>query len=979
MAPAAVQDRGFGGTKSSMTTDLECPFGVLGSQLSEDDLRETAYEIFIAACRPSAGRSSLTYIPQSDKVERPEKSSPSSSASSLSPSIQKSLTSTAASRVKRALGLRSSKKSSHLKDGSPSRSRRPQTIGELLRLQMNVSEQTDARVRRALLRISAGQLGKRVESIVLPLELLQQFKSSDFSDTQEYQVWQRRNLLILEAGLLLHPAVPLERSDAAAQRLRQIVRGAEEKPIETGRNSEAMQALRSAVMSLAWRSTDGSTPETCHWADGFPLNLWLYQMLLRACFDSGEETAVIDEIDELMEMMKKTWALLGINQMLHNICFTWVIFQQFLMTGQIDTDLLGAAENQLVEVAKDAKTVKDPLYVKVLSSTLSAIQGWAEKRLLAYHETFQSTSVGFMESVISVAVAAAKVLVDDISHEYRRKRKEEVDVARNRIDMYIRSSLRTAFAQMMEQVDSRRRSFKKQQNPPPALTVLANDIGDLARNEKEKFSPILKRWHPFAAGVAVATLHACYGRELKQFLSGVIALTLESVQVLEAADKLEKDLVQIAVEDSVDCEDGGKGVIREMPPYEVDSILADLSRTWIKERLERLREWVDRSLQQEDWTPVANKEKYAPSAVEVLRIVEETLDAFFELPLSQHSDLLPDLVAGLERALQRYISQTKSGCGSKNSYVPLLPALTRCSTGSKFWKKKEKSSSHQKRKSQIVSMNSSEPMTLSQLCVRINTLHRIRTETEQLEKRISYGWKMDLFAKDNEKSKVSLAPIGSAPEAKFELSQAGSKEGIQQLCECTAYKVVFHDLSVVLWDGLYLGGTAGARIGPFLEQLESNLEIIADTVHTRVRTRVLTALMKACFDGFLLVLLGGGPSRAFSKSDSEIIEEDFVALKNLFKADGDGLPGELVEKAAMPVTDIFPLFSTNTEGLIENFRFAVCQANGLSSTKSKLPLPPTTGVWSPTEPNTLLRVLCYRNDEAATKFLKKTYGLPKRL
>lgn len=62
-----------------------------------------------------------------------------------------------------------------------------------------------------------------------------------------------------------------------------------------------------------------------------------------------------------------------------------------------------------------------------------------------------------------------------------------------------------------------------------------------------------------------------------------------------------------------------------------------------------------------------------------------------------------------------------------------------------------------------------------------------------------------------------------------------------------------------------------------------------------------------------LVLLGGGPSCAFSKSDSEIIEKDFMALKNLFKAEGDGLPGELVEKAAMRVIDIFPLFSTNTE------------------------------------------------------------------
>jgi len=77
----------------------------------------------------------------------------------------------------------------------------------------------------------------------------------------------------------------------------------------------------------------------------------------------------------------------------------------------------------------------------------------------------------------------------------------------------------------------------------------------------------------------------------------------------------------------------------------------------------------------------------------------------------------------------------------------------------------------------------------------------------------------------------------------------------------------------------------------------------------------------------------------------------------------------------MPVTDILPLFSADTEGLIENFRFVVCQSNGLSSTKSKLPLSPIAGVWSPIKPNTILWVLCY---QAATKFLKIFYSLPKK-
>ena len=113
------------------------------------------------------------------------------------------------------------------------------------------------------------------------------------------------------------------------------------------------------------------------------------------------------------------------------------------------------------------------------------------------------------------------------------------------------------------------------------------------------FSPILNRWQPLGAWVAVATLHSCYGKELKQFVSGITELTPDAIQVLRASDKLEKDLVQIAVEDSVDSEDGGKSIIREMPPYEAEAVIANLVKTWISIRVDRLKEWVPRNLQQE--------------------------------------------------------------------------------------------------------------------------------------------------------------------------------------------------------------------------------------------------------------------------------------------------------------------------------------------------------------------------------------------
>ncbi|KAK9099117.1 hypothetical protein Syun_026162 [Stephania yunnanensis] len=953
----------------------------------------------------------LTYVAQA------ERSSLQSSSPSLSTSLQRSLTLGAASKVKKALGMKKRSPNGKEANGTSPKLRKPLTVGELMRVQMRVSEQSDSRVRRGLLRISAGQLGRRIDSMVMPLELLQQFKSSDFPDQHEYEVWQRRNLKVLEAGLLLYPHIPLDKQDAAAQRLRQIIRGAMEKPIETGKNNEAMQILRSAVMALACRTSNG-IPDTCHWADGIPLNLRLYQMLLEACFDANEETSIIEEVDEVMELIKKTWIILGINQMLHNLCFSWVLFHCFVITGQVEMDLLLAANNQLDEVAKDAKATKDPVYSKILSSTLSSMLGWAEKRLLAYHDTFHRDNIDLMESIVSLGVSAAKILVEDISHEYRRKRREEVDVARGRIDTYIRSSLRTAFAQAsllifichvhycstcvaatattlqnprfcngiaatavlhytvvgshmllqrMEKSDSSRRTSRNQPKSLPLLSILAKDIGELAVNEKEIFSPILKRWHPLAAGVAVATLHTCYGNELKQFISGLSELTPDAVHVLRAADKLEKDLVQIAVEDSVDSDDGGKGIIREMPPYEAETAIANMVKMWVKTRVDRLKEWVDRNLQQEIWNPQANKEKLAPSAVEVLRILDETLDSYFQLPIPMHPACLPDLMTGLDKCLLHYISKTKSGCGSRTTFLPTLPGLTRCTVGSKFqWKKKEKLQVPHRR-SQVGTTNGDG---IPQLCVRMNTLHYIRTEMETLEKRII------TYLRNSESAQAH--DIANGLGKKFELSPAACIEGIQQLSEATAYKVIFHDLGHVLWDTLYVGETASARIEPMLKELEQILEMIAETVHNRVRTRVITDIMRASFDGFLLVLLAGGPSRSFSKQDFQVIEDDFRSLKDLYWSNGDGLPDDLIDKCSKPVREVLPLFCTDTESLIDRYRRLTLETYG-SSAKSRLPLPPTSGQWSPTESNTLLRVLCHRNDEAATKFLKKTYNLPKKL
>jgi hypothetical protein len=149
--------------------------------------------------------------------------------------------------------------------------------------------------------------------------------------------------------------------------------------------------------------------------------------------------------------------------------------------------------------------------------------------------------------------------------------------------------------QKMKEAGSNRSS----RNRTPVLSILAKKTTELAIKEKNVYSPILKKWHPFAAGVAVATLHGCFGNELKKFIVGLTELTPDTAQVLKAADKLEKDLVHIAIEDSIDVGDSGKSLISQMPRYEAGTVMDNLVKSWAKEQLDRLKIWTDQKLQQQ--------------------------------------------------------------------------------------------------------------------------------------------------------------------------------------------------------------------------------------------------------------------------------------------------------------------------------------------------------------------------------------------
>jgi len=220
------------------------------------------------------------------------------------------------------------------------------------------------------------------------------------------------------------------------------------------KNSETTKTLCNSVVTLAWRSPNNSPPsDVCRWADGYPFNVHLYLSLLHSIFDRRDETVVLEEVDELIELIKRTWTVLGINRMIHNVCFTWVLFEQYVITGQIEPDLMSAALAMLGEVANDVKKVdREPGFMKILSATLSSMQGWAERKLLKYHEGFEKAQIGMMETVLGLALSIAKISEDIQSTRggllIDRDCGVTINLLGNRVDQYIRSSLKSAFTKV---------------------------------------------------------------------------------------------------------------------------------------------------------------------------------------------------------------------------------------------------------------------------------------------------------------------------------------------------------------------------------------------------------------------------------------------------------------------------------------------------------------------------------------------------
>ncbi|XP_061348884.1 protein unc-13 homolog isoform X2 [Gastrolobium bilobum] len=918
-------------------SDLAVKLPSFSTGVTDDDLRETAYEILLAC----AGASGGLIIPSKEKKKDKK--------SSLLKKLGRSKSGSVVSQSQNAPGLVS--------------------LLETMRVQMEISDSMDIRTRQGLLNALVGKVGKRMDTLLIPLELLCCISRTEFSDKKAFIRWQKRQLKVLEEGLVNHPVVGFGESGRKTNELRILLAKIEESeflPSSTGelQRTECLRSLREIAIPLAERPARGDlTGEICHWADGYHFNIRLYEKLLLSVFDMLDEGKLTEEVEEILELLKSTWRVLGITETIHHTCYAWVLFRQYVITSEQGV-LLHAIEQLkkiplMEERGQQERSHLKSLRSKVegerdmsfLQSFLTPIQRWVDKLLGDYHMHFNEASAT-MEKIVAVAMITRRLLLEEPETTMQSLPISD----RDQIELYISSSIKNVFTRTVQVVERVDPSYEH------PLALLAEELKKLLKKDSVTFMPVLSQRHPQATVVSASLVHKLYGHRLKPFLDGAEHLTEDVISVFPAAESLEQFVMALIT--SVCQEENAEILLKKLNLYQIETKSGTLVLRWVNSQLGRILGWVERVIQQEHWDPISPQQRHAGSIVEVYRIVEETVDQFFALKVPMRITELNSLFRGIDNALQVYANHVVNDLASKEDLIPPVPILTRFKkeAGIKAFVRKELFDARvpdETRPSEI------SVLTTPILCVQLNTLYYAIIHLNKLEDNIWERWttkrsKEKLIKKSLDENSKSFSQKDT-----FDGSRKVINAAMDHICEYTGTKIVFWDLRVPLMDNLYRPSVSGSRVDALIEPLDMQLGQLCDIVVEPLRDRIVTSLLQASLDGLLRVILDGGPSRVFSAADARFLEEDLEVLKEFFISGGDGLPRGVVENQVARVRHVIKLHGYETRELIEDLKSA--SGMEMQGGKSKLGA----------DSKTLLRILCHRSDSEASQFVKKQFKIPK--
>ncbi|XP_061955418.1 protein unc-13 homolog isoform X1 [Populus nigra] len=923
----------------------------LKTGLSDDDLRESAYELLLASIFFSGVEAN------SVEDRRKEKTS------------------------KFLSGLKS--KRDKMQSQSQSVGRKSELM-DIVRVQMQISEAMDSCTRRNLMQLAARKMSGQIDLTHIALGLLNGTFKSDFLNERSYMQWKSRQANILEE--LLCSAIGTTNEHLTIRSYVAKIR--DEKEWDTMMSASERVAVVASIRQVAVKLSSlpaqfGIQGETFYWTAIYQVNIRLYQKLLFGLFDVLDEDQLIEEADEMLLLIKLTWSTLGITETMHDALYGWVLFQQFVRTG-------GSAllENAVLHLQKVLSTEEDDrkeqymnslvctkqcngshLKLHLLQSIFVSISMWCDYKLQDYHSHFSQKPYNF-RMIISL-VSAVGVLASDESGDLKLMKLNASDAkASRKLKSYVKKSTEAAFRKVASKVDL---ESKIERIHP--LAQLAKELKLIAETEFNVFHPVLRCWCPESVTISVVLLHQFYGERLKPFLKGVSSVSGDARSVLPAAYMLDQYLTKLYTS-ALEANKLLNSFNQDFKHYQIGEISKPFILDWVISQHSRILEWTGRAFDIEDWEPLSYHQRHAASIVEVFRIIEETVDQLFGFNLPMDITHLQALLSVIFHSLDAYLMKMLNQLVEKNHLYPSAPPITRYT----------ETVIPMIKRSLVVGTLLDETvarklneLTIPKLCIRLNTLQYIQKQVAILEDGIRKSWGLIRPSLDQRQMKEevleerSLLTSSEAVDALFattcHIIRDTTTDAIRKFCDFTGARVVFWDLRDQFLFHLYRGDVGSSRLESFLPHVDTVLDHICGLIDDTLRDLVVLSICRASLEGYVWVLLDGGPSRAFSDSDITMMEDDLNVLKEFFVAEGEGLPRSLVEQEAKFAQQILGLFSLKTETIV---RMLMNASEHISMRVDSH----KHGHMGLEDAHTLVRVLCHKKDREASKFLKQQYELP---
>ncbi|XP_023635910.1 uncharacterized protein LOC17883429 isoform X2 [Capsella rubella] len=890
------------------------PLGLppLRTGLSDDDLREAGYELMIASMLLSSVEA---YPTQKRKIEK---------SSRLLTSLKR-------------------KDKPHLQ---PQISNTHSEVINMIRVQMQISSKMDTCIRRNLVQLATLRTGEQIDLPQLALGLLVGLFKSDFPNENLYMKWKTRQANLLEEVLRFSPS--LEKNERATMRkCLATIRDSKEWDVVVSASLriEVLSSIRhvaSKLSSLPGRC--GIEEETYYWTATYHLNIRIYEKLLFGVFDTLDEGQVIEDASSILFHMKSIWSTLGITENLHNAIYGWVLFQQFVCTGE--PSLLGSAIEELHKVTSAERgNRKEDLYLNhlvcsrqtngtdihlgLVKAIFTSVSAWCDDKLQDYHLHFGKKPRDF-GMLVSLASTVGLPPSDCTRSELIKLDTLSDDVS-DKIQSYVQNSIKGACARAAHFA-----YVKSHGERTHALALLANELSVIAKVEINEFVPVFSKWLPECMMISAMLLHRFYGERLTPFLEGVSSLSGDVRKVVPAAHMLQEELTQLY--NSHSRSKLRKPYLHKLKNYEIEKVIKPVMLDWLISQHDHILQWTRRAFEIEEWEPLSVQQRHAASIVEIFRIIEETVSQLFGLHLPVDITHLQALLSLIYHSLDTYLQRVFDQLVDKKFLYPSAPPLTRFTDTVMPYIQK-----------QISATEDGIRKSLSLVRASLDKRSKIEAEEAEVENSLTHSEAVDeLFSTTYDSLRETNANC------------------ITKTRDLIGARAIFWDLRDMFLVQLYNGTVEDARLERILPHVDSVLDRVCSLSYEDSRDMVVLSICRSALEAYVRVLLDGGPTRAFSDSDITLMEEDLSILKEFFIADGEGLPRSLVEQEAKQAREILDLYSLETDMLIQMLMTASELINmGVSSEQRRLE-----------DAQTLVRVLCHKKDRNASKFLKRQYELP---